>query len=100
MRTRKEIWVVADLSPKANEVVANNLGADCEESQIGYFMDVDGEEHKGYYVPNHRFITDLKQLARRPRSGISFAVFKRQGEKFVRVNFDEMKKKKGQKVKS
>jgi hypothetical protein len=89
----KVSWIVADLSSDANSVVAGWLGCDCDQNQIDSFSCKDGQEHKGYYVPNYGFITSLKQMSSRKNSGISFTVFKQEGESFTKCDFREMKKK-------
>ena len=82
----KTRWIVADLSPEANRRVAQQLGSDCEENAIESFRTPDGEEHQGYYVPNHRFFSVLR-AALRGVPGNHFLKYKQEGERFVRVPF-------------
>jgi len=90
----KPRWIVADLSVRANEIVAKELGSSCDENQIDDFTSTSGTHHRGYYVPNYSLITGLKHLSKGKDSGITYTVFKQCGERFVHVPFDSKKKKK------
>jgi len=86
MKTKTR-WIVADLSPEANRIVAKELCENCSESEIGNFRCILGQNHKGYFVPNYAFVANLKRLAKREGSGIKFSLFKQENSRFIPVNF-------------
>ncbi len=85
MKTKRSVqWVVGDLSVGANEIIAKALGQECDQNFCSFFFE--GKQMYGYYVP-YSMITRLRQIARRQRSGITFTVFKREGDLYKTVPF-------------
>jgi hypothetical protein len=90
MSNTKTTWIVADLSPFANRIVATRLGANCEES-VTEFTCSEGKKHCGYEVPGYHFVQDLKRVTR-GEPGRSLIVYRQIGNGPIEMfDFDQFK---------